>query len=121
MTPAVRRLRRPTTYALLAGGGQTVVLWFWHLPGPYVAAVDRPAVHAAEHLSLLATAWLFWVPVLGSPRHRAPAPGDGAAAGRRHAARLGARRGAHLRPRSRSIPAGCSAPIRWPTSNWPAC
>jgi cytochrome c oxidase assembly factor CtaG len=74
VTPAVRRLRRPTTYALLAGGGQTVVLWFWHLPGPYVAAVDRPAVHAAEHLSLVATAWLFWVPVLGSPRHRAPAP-----------------------------------------------
>ncbi|RZU75322.1 cytochrome c oxidase assembly factor CtaG [Micromonospora kangleipakensis] len=74
VAPAVRRLRRSTTYALLAGGGQTVVLWFWHLPGPYAAAVDRPAVHAAEHLSLLATAWLFWVPVLGPPRHRAPAP-----------------------------------------------
>ncbi|GAA4574543.1 hypothetical protein GCM10023176_41770 [Micromonospora coerulea] len=74
VAPAVRRLRRSTTYALLAGGGQTVVLWFWHLPGPYAAAVDRPAVHAAEHLSLLATAWLFWAPVLGPPRHRPPAP-----------------------------------------------
>lgn len=74
VTRAVRRLRRPTTYALLAGGGQTVVLWCWHLPGPYTAAVDRPAVHAAEHLSLLAAAWLFWAPVLGPPRHRPPAP-----------------------------------------------
>ncbi|MEU5789774.1 cytochrome c oxidase assembly protein [Micromonospora purpureochromogenes] len=74
VAPPVRRLRHPSTYALLAGGGQTVVLWFWHLPGPYAAAVDRPAVHTTEHLCFLATAWLFWAPVLGSPRHRAPAP-----------------------------------------------
>ncbi|SCG73162.1 cytochrome c oxidase assembly protein [Micromonospora inositola] len=74
VAPPVRRLRRPAAYALLAGAGQTVVLWFWHLPGPYVAAVDRPAVHAAEHLCFLVTAWLFWAPVLGSSRHRAPAP-----------------------------------------------
>ncbi|MBQ0905051.1 cytochrome c oxidase assembly protein [Micromonospora sp. U21] len=74
VAPPMRRLRHPGTYALLAGGGQTVVLWFWHLPGPYAAAVDRPAVHATEHLCFLATAWLFWAPVLGSPRHRAPAP-----------------------------------------------
>lgn len=74
VAPPIRRLRHPGTYALLAGGGQTVVLWFWHLPGPYAAAVDRPAVHATEHLCFLVTAWLFWAPVLGSPRHRAPAP-----------------------------------------------
>ena len=74
VAPWARRLRRPTGYALLAGGGQTVVLWFWHLPGPYVAAVERPTVHAVEHLSLVVVAWSFWAPVLGSPRHRAPAP-----------------------------------------------
>jgi len=72
--PPVRRLRRPTAYALLAGAAQMVMLWFWHLPGPYVAAVDRPAVHAAEHLCLLGTAWLFWAPVLGAARRRPPAP-----------------------------------------------
>ncbi|MFE9690167.1 cytochrome c oxidase assembly protein [Micromonospora sp. NPDC005806] len=70
----VRRLRRPARYALLAGAVQTVVLWLWHLPGPYVAAVDRPVLHAAEHLSLVAAAWLLWAPVLGSARHRTPAP-----------------------------------------------
>ncbi|MFR9778592.1 cytochrome c oxidase assembly protein [Micromonospora sp. MS34] len=69
-----RRLRRPTTYALLAGGAQAAVLWFWHLPGPYVAAVDDPVPHAVEHLCLLATAWWFWTPVLGPARHRPPAP-----------------------------------------------
>ncbi|RGC66743.1 Cytochrome c oxidase caa3 assembly factor [Micromonospora sp. MW-13] len=74
VTPAVRRLRRPTTYALLAGGGQSIVLWFWHLPEPYTAAVDHPVTHTAEHLCFLAAAWSFWAPVLGPPRHRAPAP-----------------------------------------------
>ncbi|MEH0841982.1 cytochrome c oxidase assembly protein [Micromonospora sp. CPCC 205711] len=74
VAPPVRRMRRPTVSALLAGAGQTVGLWFWHLPGPYVAAVDRLVAHAAEHLWFLAAAWLFWAPVLGSARHRAPAP-----------------------------------------------
>ncbi|MFG1951623.1 cytochrome c oxidase assembly protein [Micromonospora sp. NPDC048830] len=70
----VRWLRRPTRYALLAGAGQTLVLWLWHLPGPYVAAVDHPVVHTAEHLSLVAAAWLLWAPVLGAAGHRTPAP-----------------------------------------------
>ncbi|WNM38820.1 cytochrome c oxidase assembly protein [Micromonospora halotolerans] len=70
----VRRLRRPAPYALLAAGAQTLALWLWHLPGPYVAAVDRPVLHAAEHLSLVAAAWLLWAPVLGPARHRTPPP-----------------------------------------------
>ncbi|WP_405431445.1 cytochrome c oxidase assembly protein [Micromonospora sp. NBC_00617] len=70
----LRWLRRPARYALLAGAGQTAALWLWHLPGPYVAAVDHPVVHAAEHLSLVTAAWLLWVPVLGAARHHTPAP-----------------------------------------------
>ncbi|MFG2052542.1 cytochrome c oxidase assembly protein [Micromonospora sp. NPDC048930] len=73
-TAPVRRLRRPAGYALLAGAAQVLVLWLWHLPGPYVAAVDRPVLHAVEHLSLVAAAWLLWAPVLGAARHRTPAP-----------------------------------------------
>ncbi|MEU4366435.1 cytochrome c oxidase assembly protein [Micromonospora chersina] len=72
--PPLRRLRRPAERALLAAAAQTLALWLWHLPGPYVAAVDRPVLHAAEHLSLVVTAWLLWAPVLGAARHRAPAP-----------------------------------------------
>ncbi|SCL32851.1 Cytochrome c oxidase assembly factor CtaG [Micromonospora rhizosphaerae] len=74
VTPAARWLRRPTTYALLAGGAQTLVLWIWHLPTTYVAALEHPVVHAVEHLCFVGSAWLLWTPVVGSPRHRPPAP-----------------------------------------------
>lgn len=42
----------------------SVALWAWHVPAAYQAAVARPAVHAAEHLSFVATAVLFWWAVL---------------------------------------------------------
>ncbi|MEV1329407.1 cytochrome c oxidase assembly protein [Micromonospora costi] len=72
--PATRALRRPATTALLAGAAQTLVLWVWHLPAPYVAALDRPAVHALEHACFVAGSWVLWAPVLGASRHRLPAP-----------------------------------------------
>ncbi|MCW3844770.1 cytochrome c oxidase assembly protein [Micromonospora yasonensis] len=70
----VRWLRRPAVLAFTAGGIQTVVLWFWHLPGPYLAAEQQPVVHAVEHACFLGSAWLLWAPLLGAPRHRLPAP-----------------------------------------------
>ncbi|GJG89633.1 hypothetical protein tb265_48140 [Gemmatimonadetes bacterium T265] len=39
-------------------------LLVWHLPGPYDVALRRPAVHAAEHATFLATGVLFWWAVL---------------------------------------------------------
>ncbi|MER5333723.1 cytochrome c oxidase assembly protein [Micromonospora sp. NPDC002717] len=72
--PTARWLRRPVTTAALAGGVQTLVLWVWHLPGPYVAALQQPLVHAVEHLCFVTAAWLLWAPVLGAPQHRLPAP-----------------------------------------------
>jgi putative membrane protein len=36
------------------------VIWLWHIPGPYEAAVDNELVHALEHASFLGTALLFW-------------------------------------------------------------
>lgn len=41
-----------------------VALWFWHFPAPYQLALRNDAVHAAEHLSFLGTAVLFWWVVL---------------------------------------------------------
>ncbi|MEU5942990.1 cytochrome c oxidase assembly protein [Micromonospora sp. NPDC047548] len=73
-SPPARWLRRPSTTALAAGGGQTLVLWFWHLPGPYLAALEQPALHALEHACFLGAAWLIWAPVLGVARHRLPTP-----------------------------------------------
>ncbi|PZG24079.1 hypothetical protein C1I95_01700 [Micromonospora craterilacus] len=73
-TAAVRWLRRPVVIALVAGGTQTLVLWFWHLPGPYLAAVRHPALHVVEHVCFVGAAWLLWAPVLGAARHRLPVP-----------------------------------------------
>jgi cytochrome c oxidase assembly factor CtaG len=53
---AVAWLRHP----LGAWWGFTAAFVFWHLPGPYTAALADPLLHATEHVSLLATAAAFW-------------------------------------------------------------
>jgi cytochrome c oxidase assembly factor CtaG/cytochrome c2 len=45
---------------------QAVVLWGWHLRGPFEAALRWDSVHALEHLAFLGAALLFWwVPLHG--------------------------------------------------------
>ncbi|CAN5626331.1 hypothetical protein BH24CHL1_BH24CHL1_14610 [soil metagenome] len=39
---------------------QAVVLWMWHIPSLYDAALSSQRVHAAEHIAFLSTAGLFW-------------------------------------------------------------
>lgn len=39
---------------------QTAVMWAWHAPALYEAAVKAPALHALEHLSFLGAGLLFW-------------------------------------------------------------
>ncbi len=57
----VRVLANPmTTWALFV-----VVLWSTHFTGIYDLALRNDLVHAAEHTALLATAVLFWLPVVG--------------------------------------------------------
>ncbi|PWC36595.1 hypothetical protein TSO352_13095 [Azospirillum sp. TSO35-2] len=51
-----RRLTDPLTATLL----QTVVLWLWHIPAAFEAAVTTPVLHAAQHASFLGAALLFW-------------------------------------------------------------
>jgi putative membrane protein len=58
---ATRVLTRPVP----ALGLYTIALAGWHFPGPWDAALARPAWHVAEHASLVATATLAWWPVLG--------------------------------------------------------
>lgn len=55
-----RASRRPMACALVHG----VAIWFWHAPGPYVAALDVPLWHVLEHASFLFSGWLFWWSVL---------------------------------------------------------
>ena len=57
----------------------TGLLWLWHAPGLYQAALAHDLVHVLEHASFLAAAYLFWT-VLFAPlgRHRVTG-GTGAA------------------------------------------
>src|SRR5437762_1436645 len=51
-----RALTGPVLVWLLHG----LALWVWHLPVLYQAALRSAAIHAIEHICLLATACLFW-------------------------------------------------------------
>ncbi len=55
-----RRLRQPVPAWVLHAG----VLWLWHLPVPYDAALRSEFLHALEHATMLGTAVIFWLPAL---------------------------------------------------------
>jgi putative membrane protein len=38
----------------------SIVLWFWHLPGPYGWALANEGVHTLEHFCFFITALMFW-------------------------------------------------------------
>lgn len=76
--PAVRAVWRTATVPLVAWGLHVAVLWGWHLPAAYQAALANPVVHIAEHVSFVATAWLLWLVVLAHLRGR-PVAGRAAA------------------------------------------
>jgi putative membrane protein len=37
----------------------------WHFPTPYEATLHNPGLHIVEHLTFMATAFLFWWPIVG--------------------------------------------------------
>jgi putative membrane protein len=45
-----------------------IVLWTWHVPYLYHAAIDNEFIHALQHISFLGSALLFWWAVLGGPQ-----------------------------------------------------
>lgn len=59
---------RATPVAAVALVVHTAVLWAWHVPAQYEAALQSPPVHALEHASLFVTALFFWQAVTGSRR-----------------------------------------------------
>lgn len=66
------RVSRISQYPLTMAYLHAAAIWFWHLPRPYMLAVDQPWWHWAEHLSYLVTAiGLWWAVLLGS-RHNRP-------------------------------------------------
>jgi len=60
----VARLERLLGHPALTLPLKILVLWAWHLPVLYDAALQSESVHALEHLLFLVTATMFWWPVL---------------------------------------------------------
>lgn len=55
--------RQGFAVVMIATALQAVVLWFWHAPDLYQAALSSDAVYAVMELTLLASATLFWLVV----------------------------------------------------------
>jgi len=53
------------TAPLAAWMVHAVVLWLWHLPALFEAALASSAVHATQHISFLLAALLYWWSVAG--------------------------------------------------------
>jgi putative membrane protein len=45
-----------------------VVLWIWHIPLLYHAALDDEFLHALQHIGFLGSSLLFWWAILGGPQ-----------------------------------------------------
>lgn len=78
VTRALFPLRRPAGGPLGAGlvlAAYAGVLWLWHIPAIYEAALAGPAIHAVEHATLFGSALLMWSIALAPAR-----PGLGLAA-----------------------------------------
>ena len=66
------------TGAIMATIVQAAALWIWHMPALFDLALANEGWHAAQHLSFVLSALLFWTAMLG--RHGAGASSTGARA-----------------------------------------
>ena len=68
-----RRVFATLIWAPVAWLVHATVLWLWHVPQIYDAAVEHRVIHDAEHLALFGSALLYWWPVIAAaPRVRTP-------------------------------------------------
>jgi putative membrane protein len=70
----VRRALTSLTRMTVAWPAYVLVLWLWHLPAPYEAALRNGPLHDVEHVLFFGTAVLFWWPALGAAPRLGPPP-----------------------------------------------
>jgi putative membrane protein len=68
---AVHGLWRALTHPVVALVVHAVVLWAWHIPWLFEAAMRHEALHAVQHLMFFGTAALFWWSLLAGRYGRA--------------------------------------------------
>ncbi len=59
-SPLVQRIWRGATNPFTAWWVHAAALWLWHAPSWFDATLSNEAVHAAQHISFLGSALLFW-------------------------------------------------------------
>ena len=76
LRPATRRLQRleraagPLAHPVAAVIFYVAVMWAWHVPALYDAALEHPLVHAFEHTCFMAAGALYWWHLLSPIRSR---------------------------------------------------
>lgn len=70
MRQGFRWLTHPLTAFMIFNG----VMWLWHVPAFYEAALQHEALHITEHMLFMASAVIGWWPVFGNygPRWQPP-------------------------------------------------
>ena len=67
----LRRAWAVATHPFVAWLIHAAVLWAWHIPRLFQATLDDEWIHAAQHLSFLLSALLFWWAVMEGPQRAA--------------------------------------------------
>jgi putative membrane protein len=76
LRPATRRLQRleraagPLAHPAFAVVLYVAVMWGWHIPALYDAALEHPAIHAFEHTCFMSAGLLYWWHLLSPIRSR---------------------------------------------------
>ncbi len=76
LRPATRRLQAleralgPLMHPAVAVVLYIVVMWAWHVPAAYDAALDNATVHLLEHVVFLSVGFLYWWQLLSPIRSR---------------------------------------------------
>jgi cytochrome c oxidase assembly factor CtaG len=69
--PAITRLCAALTGPVAATVVHAIVLWVWHVPALFVAALRSLPLHVLQHLCFFVSALAFWWAVAGGGRRRA--------------------------------------------------
>jgi cytochrome c oxidase assembly factor CtaG len=80
VTRAVHDIERragPLGHPAAAVALYIAVIWVWHVPGAYDAAVSHPLVHIAEHITFVLAGSLYWWHLLSPIRARLRLEGMG--------------------------------------------
>lgn len=63
LTPRLHRLELsvgPLASPIFAVVAYVALMWIWHLPAFYDAALEHPPVHVLEHITFLSVGFLYW-------------------------------------------------------------